>query len=70
MPLIRGETFPMHRDVVVQYYTDTVFPRVRKMGYAAVRTDRWKYVQYKELSGADELYDLATGSVRDEEPRE
>ena len=28
------------------------------MGYQAVRTERWKYIQYKELSGMDELYDL------------
>ncbi len=33
-------------------------PRVRNMGYDAVRTDRWKYVHYTELSGMDVLYDL------------
>jgi N-acetylglucosamine-6-sulfatase len=58
VPLLRGEDFPMHRDVLVQYFSDTVFPRIRKMGYAALRTERWKYIQYKEQSGADELYDL------------
>jgi N-acetylglucosamine-6-sulfatase len=61
VPLIRGEqasSFPPSRDVFVEYYTDTVFPRVRKMGYTALRTDRWKLVHYKELQGADELYDL------------
>jgi arylsulfatase A-like enzyme len=60
VPLIRGEAFPMQRDVLVPYFSDTVFPRVRRMGYAAVRTDRWKYVQYKEQVNADELYDLAS----------
>jgi arylsulfatase A-like enzyme len=58
VPLLRGEDFPMHRDVLVQYFSDTVFPRIRKMGYAALRTERWKYIQYSEQSGADELYDL------------
>ena len=28
------------------------------MGYRAVRTERYKYIQYLELQGMDELYDL------------
>ena len=28
------------------------------MGYTAVRTERYKYIRYKELQGMDELYDL------------
>jgi N-acetylglucosamine-6-sulfatase len=28
------------------------------MGYAAVRTDRYKLIEYQELTGMDELYDL------------
>ncbi len=28
------------------------------MGYSAVRTDAPKYIQYRELKGMDELYDL------------
>ena len=28
------------------------------MGYSAVRTSRHKYIQYRELKGMDELYDL------------
>jgi len=48
-----------HRDaVLIEYFSDTVFPHVHKMGYYAVRTDRWKYVHYREREGADELYDL------------
>jgi arylsulfatase A-like enzyme len=35
-----------------------VFPRIRNMGYRAVRTDRYKYIDYLELTGVDELYDL------------
>jgi len=47
------------RDAVwIEYYSDTVMPRIRNMGYQAVRTNRWKYIQYRELQGMDELYDL------------
>ena len=44
--------------MLIEYYTDTVFPRIRNMGYQAVRTDRYKYIDYLELAGMDELYDL------------
>jgi arylsulfatase A-like enzyme len=49
---------PKRDAVLIEYYSDTVFPRVRKMGYQAVRTERWKYIHYREIEGADELYDL------------
>jgi N-acetylglucosamine-6-sulfatase len=47
------------KDFLIEYYSDTVFPRIRNMGYDAVRTERWKYIAYRELKGADEIYDLA-----------
>jgi arylsulfatase A-like enzyme len=54
------QTLPAaRRDFLIEYYSDKVFPRIRNMGYQAVRTRRWKYIQYRDLSGADELYDLA-----------
>ena len=43
---------------LIEYFSDTVFPRIRNMGYAAVRTDRHKLIEYRELKGMDELYDL------------
>jgi N-acetylglucosamine-6-sulfatase len=43
---------------LIEYYTDTVFPRVLNMGYKAVRTHRYKYIHYVDLDGMDELYDL------------
>ena len=49
---------PKREDFLIEYYTDTVFPRIRNMGYRAVRTHQWKYIHYEELQGADELYDL------------
>jgi arylsulfatase A-like enzyme len=59
VPLMQGETPADWRDaVLLEYWTDTVFPRVHQMGYQAVRTERWKYIRYVDLEGADELYDL------------
>jgi N-acetylglucosamine-6-sulfatase len=60
VPILRGDTIPWRTSILVEYWTDTVFPRVLKMGYRAVRTDRYKYVHYLELEGMDELYDLQT----------
>ena len=44
--------------MLIEYYSDTEFPRLKGMGYKAVRTDRYKYIRYDELKGMDELYDL------------
>jgi arylsulfatase A-like enzyme len=30
------------------------------MGYDALRTERYKYIRFRELAGMDELYDLDT----------
>jgi arylsulfatase A-like enzyme len=57
-PLLRGDPTAWRTSLLVEYWTDTVFPRVRNMGYRAVRTERYKYIQYLELQGMDELYDL------------
>ncbi|MBK5292756.1 MAG: sulfatase-like hydrolase/transferase [Acidobacteriia bacterium] len=53
------QQLPRRRDdFLIEYYSDTVFPRIRNMGYHAVRTQDWKYIQYRELKGMDELYNL------------
>ena len=57
-PLLRGEPPSWRQSVLIEYYSDTVFPRIRNMGYQAVRTERYKYIDYLELAGMDELYDL------------
>ena len=49
---------PSREDFLIEYYSDTVFPRIRNMGYQAVRTWRWRYIHYVDLANADELYDL------------
>lgn len=58
VPLLRGERPEWRRSVLIEYFSDTVFPRIRNMGYRAVRTDRYKFIDYLELDGMDELYDL------------
>ncbi len=59
VPLLQGTTPTDWRtSFLVEYNTDTVFPRVKNMGYRAVRTRRWKYIRYNDLDGMDELYDL------------
>lgn len=55
---LRQELPPSREDFLIEYYSDLVFPRIRNMGYQAVRTQRWKYIHYGDLADADELYDL------------
>ncbi len=58
VPLLAGEAADWRTSFLVEYNTDTVFPRVLNMGYKAVRTERYKYIHYLDLKGMDELYDL------------
>jgi N-acetylglucosamine-6-sulfatase len=58
VPLLQGANVPWRSSVLIEYYSDTVFPRVLTMGYQAVRTERHKYIDYLELEGMDEMYDL------------
>jgi len=60
VPLLEEVTPPWRSSVLIEYYSDTVFPRILTMGYEAVRTERYKYIRYTELPGMDELYDLDT----------
>lgn len=64
--LLKGETPTDWRTAfLIEYYTDTVFQRIVKMGYKAVRTERYKYIHYLELDGMDELYDLEADPYED-----
>jgi N-acetylglucosamine-6-sulfatase len=60
VPLLRGENWLPRTSFLIEHFSDRVFPRMQNMAYQAVRTDRWKYIRYGELTGADELYDLQT----------
>jgi N-acetylglucosamine-6-sulfatase len=57
-PLLKGEKAALRESVLIEYFSDKVFPRMTQMGYQAVRTNRWKYIRYTDRKGADELYDL------------
>jgi N-acetylglucosamine-6-sulfatase len=58
VPLFKGRTKRWRAAFVIEYFSDRVFPRIANMGYQALRTERWKYIRYRELEGMDELYDL------------
>jgi len=58
-PILDGGDPDWRSSFLVEYYSDTVFERIFKMGYKAVRTDRYKYIKYVDLDGMNELYDLS-----------
>lgn len=58
VPLLGGSAPSWRRSVLLEYYSDRVFPRALNMGYQAVRTEQHKFIDYLELPGMDELYDL------------
>jgi N-acetylglucosamine-6-sulfatase len=58
VPLLRGEKVPWRHSFLIEYFSDKVFPRMSKMGYQAIRDERWKYIHYVDLDGMNELYDL------------
>ncbi|MBK6485862.1 MAG: DUF4976 domain-containing protein [Gemmatimonadetes bacterium] len=58
VPVMDGSATTWRTSVFLEYYTDIVFPRTLRMGYDAVRTERYTYIVYRELPGMEELYDL------------
>jgi N-acetylglucosamine-6-sulfatase len=59
-PLLGHTASTLRSSLLLEYYSDKVFPRMLNMGYQAVRTERHKYIHYVDLQGMDELYDLQT----------
>jgi len=60
MSIFDGKATNWRREFLVEYFSDTVFPRIQQMGYQAVRDPRWKFIHYAELQDMDEFYDLET----------
>ena len=58
VPIFAGTVKDWRSSFLVEYYSDSVFPRIVKMGYKAVRNQRYKYIHYVDLEGMNELYDL------------
>ena len=59
LPVFDDTVSDWRSSFLIEYYSDTVFERIVTMGYKAVRTDQYKYIQYVDLEGMNELYDLA-----------
>lgn len=55
---LKDPATPLRDALLIEYFSDTEFPRLQGLGYQAIRTNRYKYIRYRELRGADELYDL------------
>lgn len=60
VPMLADPSTEVRDEILIEYYTDQVFPRLQNMGYKALRTARYKYIRYEELSDMNELYDLST----------
>ena len=58
VPLLRGEQVRWRNSILIEHFSDGVFPRMSRMGYQCVRTEEWKYIHYVDLDGMDELYNL------------
>jgi N-acetylglucosamine-6-sulfatase len=58
VPIFKEKVKDWRKSFLIEYYSDSVFPRISKMGYKAVRDDRYKYLNYVDLDGMNELYDL------------
>lgn len=58
MPLFQGNSSNWRNEILIEYFSDTVFPRINKMGYHAIRSQNWKLIHYNDLQGMDELYNL------------
>ncbi len=59
IPLLLDEPGNWRDAFLVEYSSDNVFPRIRNMGYHALRGRDFKLIRYRHLKGMDELYDLA-----------
>jgi arylsulfatase A-like enzyme len=58
LPMLRGERPSWRSSFLVEYYGEAAIPWLVAMSYKAVRTGRYKYIDWTQHPGADELYDL------------
>jgi len=56
VPLFRGKATAVRPDFYCEYYEEAGFPRIPT--WHAVRTDRYKYIEYPVNADWSELYDL------------
>ena len=56
LPLLKDAKTPWRTSFLTEYFQEKAYPRVPT--WKAVRNERWKYIQYVDLTGMDELYDI------------
>jgi N-acetylglucosamine-6-sulfatase len=56
LPLFKDAKAPWRSSILTEYFQEPTANRVPT--WQAARNNRWKYIQYTELKGMDELYDL------------
>lgn len=56
VPLLKNPKAKVRSELFCEYFKEAQFPK--HPSWRALRTERYKYVHYPELSGADEFYDL------------
>ncbi len=56
LPLARGESIPWRESFLYEYFREEAFPQNPTV--FGVRTNRWKYMWYPDISDKNELYDV------------
>lgn len=56
VPVMRGNPAGWRQSIFMEYFEEAQFQRIPT--WQGVRTARWKYARYPNLTGMDELYDL------------
>lgn len=56
VPLLQDSNAPWRKAFLAEYFLEKVSPRERP--WKAIRTERWKYIEYTEEGIPSELYDL------------
>jgi N-acetylglucosamine-6-sulfatase len=56
LPLLNDPATSWRNSFLTEYFQEKGYPRTPT--WQAVRTDRWKYINYADLKGMEELYDL------------
>ena len=58
VPVMKSASAPLCDSFPSEYFVEKAAANVPD--WQCVRTNRWKYIQYPEIDGMDELYDLST----------
>ena len=56
VPVLQDPSHKLRTEFLAEYYLEKITPLYAT--WQAVRSDKWKYIRYPELSGMDELYNL------------